>query len=141
LQKENPMKTHAPVVVIARLLLAAMFVLAGIGKFTALAGTAGYIASKGLPMPMLLAVLSGTLELVGGIALAVGLHARWAALALALFTLLASFIFHNFWAMAADQAMVNQLMFMKNLSIVGGMLFVFSFGAGPASVDARLGKA
>ncbi len=127
----------APVVVIARVLLALMFVLAGVFKFAGLAGTAGYIASKGLPMPMLLAVLTAILEVVAGIALAVGFQARWAALALALFTLLASFIFHNFWAMPPEQMMVNQLMFMKNLAVVGGLLFVFSFGAGPASMDAR----
>jgi len=131
------MKTSAPVVVIARVLLALMFVLAGFSKFASLAGTAGYIASKGLPMPMVLAVLTAVLEVVGGIALIVGFQARIAALALALFTIAAAFLFHNFWAMPADQAFVNQLMFMKNLSIAGGLLFVFSLGAGPASLDAR----
>ena len=131
------MKTSAPVVVIARVLLALMFVLAGFSKFAGLAGTAGYIASKGLPMPMVLAVLTAIIEVVGGIALIVGFQARFAALALAVFTILASFLFHNFWAMPADQAFVNQLMFMKNLAVAGGLLFVFSLGAGPASLDAR----
>ena len=131
------MKTSAPVVVIARVLLALMFVLAGFSKFAGLAGTAGYIASKGLPMPMVLAVLTAIVEVVGGIALIVGFQARFAALALAVFTILASFLFHNFWAMPAEQAFVNQLMFMKNLAVAGGLLFVFSLGAGPASLDAR----
>lgn len=131
------MKTSAPIVVIARVLLALMFVLAGFSKFAGLAGTAGYIASKGLPMPMVLAVLTAIIEVVGGIALIVGFQARIAALALALFTIAASFLFHNFWAMPADQAFVNQLMFMKNLAVAGGLLFVFSLGAGPASLDAR----
>jgi putative oxidoreductase len=131
------MKTSAPVVVVARVLLALMFVLAGFSKFAGLAGTAGYIASKGLPMPMVLAVLTAIVEVVGGIALIVGFQARIAALALALFTIAASFLFHNFWAMPADQAFVNQLMFMKNLAVAGGLLFVFSLGAGPASLDAR----
>lgn len=131
------MKTHAPVVVIARVLLALMFVLAGFSKFAGLEGTAGYIGSKGLPMPMLLAVLTAIVEVVGGIALIVGFQARYAALALAVFTLLASVLFHNFWAMPAEQAFVNQLMFMKNLAVAGGLLFVFSMGAGPASLDAR----
>lgn len=131
------MKTSAPVVVIARVLLALLFVLAGFSKFAGLAGTAGYIASKGLPVPMVLAVLTAIIEVVGGIALIVGFQARIAALALALFTVAASFLFHNFWAMPADQAFVNQLMFMKNLAVAGGLLFVFSFGAGPASLDAR----
>ena len=127
----------APVVLVARILLALMFILAGIGKFAGLAGTAGYIASKGLPMPTVLAFGTAVLEVVGGLAIAVGFHARWAALALALFTLLASVLFHNFWAMPAEQVMTQQLMFMKNLAIAGGLLLVFSFGAGPASLDAR----
>ncbi len=131
------MKTSTPVVVIARLLLAAMFILAGISKFGNLEGTAGYIASGGLPMASVLAVLVAALEVVGGIALAVGFQARMAAAALAGFTLLATVLFHNFWAMPADQAFVQQLMFMKNLAVVGGLLMVFSFGAGPASVDSR----
>jgi putative oxidoreductase len=131
------MKTSAPLVVAARLLLALMFILAGFSKFTGLEGTAGYIASKGLPLATLLAFGAATLELVGGLALALGLKARWAAGALALFTLFATFVFHNFWAMPADQAFVNQLMFMKNLSVIGGLLMVVSFGAGPASIDAR----
>jgi putative oxidoreductase len=131
------MKTPAPLVALARLLLALMFVLAGLSKFGNLAGTAGYIASKGLPLPMLLAAAAGALEVVGGVALAVGFQARWAALALALFTIVITPIFHNFWAVPAGQAMVNQLLFMKNMSVVGGLLFVFSLGAGPASFDAR----
>jgi putative oxidoreductase len=128
---------NAPVALIARLLLSLMFILAGFSKFAALAGTAGYIASKGLPMPSVLAVLVAALEVLGGLAIAIGLHARIAALALAVFTLLATVLFHNYWAMPADQQMVQQLMFMKNLSVVGGLLLVYVFGDGGASVDAR----
>jgi putative oxidoreductase len=134
----NNNNPSTPVVVAARLLLALMFVLAGFSKFAGLEGTAGYIASKGLPLPSLLAFGTATLEVVGGLALAFGLQARWAAAALALFTLAASVLFHNFWAMPADQAMVNQLMFMKNLAVAGGLLMVVAFGAGPASIDARI---
>ncbi len=122
---------------VARVLLALMFVLSGFAKFGGLDGTAGYIASQGLPMPGVLAFGAATLEVVAGLALAVGWQARWAALALALFTLVASVIFHAFWSVPADQAMTQQLMFMKNVSIAGGLLFVFALGAGPASVDAR----
>ena len=135
------MKTYAPVVVLARLLLALIFVMAGFSKFGDLGGTAGYIASKGLPLPQVLAFMTAALELIGGIALVIGFQARWAALAMALFTLLATVLFHNFWAMLADQQFVQQLMFMKNLSIVGGLLMVFSLSAGPASVDARRSSA
>ena len=126
-----------PLVVIGRVLLALMFIMAGISKLGDLSGTAGYIASGGLPMASVLAVLVGLLELFGGIAVAVGFHARWAALALGLFTLLASVLFHKFWAVPADQAFVQQLMFMKNLAVAGGMFVVAALGAGPGSVDAR----
>lgn len=128
---------NAPLAVAGRVLLALVFILAGFSKFGGLEGTAGYIASKGLPMASVLALLTAVLEVVGGLALAIGYQARWAALALAVFTLLATFLFHNFWAMPADQAFVQQLMFMKNLAITGGLLFVFSMGAGPLSVDSR----
>ena len=131
------MKSIPSVAAAGRVLLALMFILAGFGKFAALQGTAGYIASKGLPLPSVLALGAGVLELVGGIALAVGFKARWAALALAVFTLVASVIFHNYWALPAEQQMVQQLMFMKNIAITGGLLLVFSLGAGPASFDAR----
>jgi putative oxidoreductase len=77
------------------------------------------------------------LEVLGGLALIVGWQTRWAALALALFTLAASVIFHNFWALPADQQMVQQLVFMKNLSVAGGMLVLAACGAGALSLDAR----
>ncbi|XVJ69057.1 MAG: DoxX family protein [Rhizobacter sp.] len=122
---------------IGRVLLALMFVLAGISKIGGFDGTVGFIASKGLPLPSLLAVATIALELLGGLALMVGWQTRWAALALALFTLVASVIFHNFWALPAEQQMVQQLMFMKNLSVAGGMLVLSAFGAGAYSLDGR----
>lgn len=125
-----------PLVVVGRVLLALMFVLSGFGKLTGIEGTAGYIASAGLPIATALAVIVGLLEFFGGLALMVGFHARWAALALGVFTLLASLLFHNFWAMPADKAFMQQLIFMKNLSVAGGMFIVAALGAGPASIDA-----
>jgi putative oxidoreductase len=131
------MNPKSSVVPIARLLLALMFVLAGISKFAGLGGTAGYIASKGLPLPMVLAFATAALEVLGGLAIIVGFHTRIAAIVLALFTLVATFVFHAFWAVPAEQQMVQQLMFMKNLSVAGGLLLLFSFGAGGMSLDAR----
>jgi len=131
----DSMKT--PLVVVGRVLLALMFILAGLSKLGNISGTAGYIASGGLPLASVLAVVVGLLELLGGIAIAIGFQARWAALALGLFTLAASLLFHNFWAVAPDQAFVQQLMFMKNLSVAGGLFIVAALGAGPVSLDAR----
>jgi putative oxidoreductase len=126
-----------PFLVGGRVLLAMMFVLSGISKLTNLAGTAGYIASGGLPFASGLAVVVGLLELLGGLAIAFGFRARWAALALGLFTLAASVLFHKFWAVPPDQAFVQQLMFMKNLSVAGGLFIVAALGAGAMSMDAR----
>jgi len=122
---------------IGRILLAVLFVLAGFSKIGGFEGTAAYIASKGLPLSTALAAATIALELIGGVALAVGYKARWAALALAAFTLLASVIFHAYWAMPVDQQRVQQLMFMKNIAIVGGLLMVFAFGAGRYSIERR----
>ena len=127
----------SPLVVAARLLLALMFIVSGFGKLSNIAGTTAFIASIGLPAAGLLAVGAGVLELVAGIALVVGFKARWAALALGFFTLLASVLFHAYWAAPAEQAYVQQLMFMKNLAVAGGMFLVAALGAGPFSIDAR----
>lgn len=121
---------QATAALVGRLLLAYMFIVAGWGKIGGFEGTVGYIASKGLPLPNVLAMATIALELVAGIALAVGFKARWAALALAIFTVLASVIFHAYWAMPADQVRVQTLMFNKNLAITGGLLMVFAFGPG-----------
>lgn len=120
---------------VGRVLLALLFIIAGIGKIGGFEGTVGFIASKGLPVPALLAAGTVALEIVGSVALIVGFKARWAALALAAFTLLATVIFHNYWAMPAEQQTVQQLMFLKNLGVAGGLLMVFAFGPGRFSVD------
>ena len=125
---------------IGRVLLALMFVLAGFSKISGFDGTVGYIASGGLPAPSLLAVLTIIVEVGGGLAIIFGFGTRWAALVLAGFTLLASLSFHAFWKVPADQQMVQQLLFMKNISVVGGLLVLAAFGAGAFSLDARRGK-
>lgn len=120
---------------VARILLAAIFIMSGINKIGGFEGTVGYIASKGLPMPQVLAALTIFIEVVGGIMLVVGWKARWAALAIGAFTLLAAFLFHNYWAMPAEQKMQQMQSFWKNLAIAGGMLMVVAMGPGRLSVD------
>jgi putative oxidoreductase len=121
----------------ARVLFAVLFLPAGISKLTGFAGTVGYIASVGLPLPSLGAVLALAVEILGSAALLAGYGTRIAALALALFTLVASFFFHAFWAVPADQAFVVQLLFFKNIAVVGGLLALAAGGAGDWSLDAR----
>ena len=122
---------------IGRVLLALLFLDSGYGKIGGFAGTAGYIGSTGLPMPEVMAGAALVVELIGGILLVIGWKARWAALALAVFTLVATFLFHNYWTMPAAQQMMQKLMFLKNLGIIGGLLFVAAYGAGRFSVDRR----
>jgi putative oxidoreductase len=129
---------RSPLALIGRVLLALMFVKAGFGKLGNIDGTAAYIASGGLPLPAVLAVLVGLFELLAGAALAVGFKARWVALALGVFTLLASVLFHRFWAVSAERQMVQQLFFLKNMAVAGGMFMVAALGAGPVSFDGRV---
>ena len=126
-----------PVSLVGRILLAALFLPAGIGKLTGFAGTVGYITSVGLPLPQVAAAIALVVEIVGGIALITGFGTRFAALALAVFTAVASFFFHNYWAAPAEQQMVQQLMFFKNVAVVGGLLTLAAWGAGSWSLDAR----
>ncbi len=126
-----------PLSLAGRLLLALLFLPAGISKIGGFAGTVGYIGSVGLPMPSFAAALALVVEIAGGLALIVGFGTRWAALALALFTLVASFFFHNYWAMPVDKQMMQQLMFFKNIAIVGGLFTIAAWGPGAWSVDAK----
>jgi len=126
-----------PLALVGRLLLAALFLPAGIGKITGFAGTVGYIASAGLPLPTVGALVAIVVEVVGSAALIAGYGTRLAALVLALFTLVASFFFHAFWAVPAEQQFVTQLLFFKNIAVVGGLLTLSAWGAGAWSLDAR----
>jgi putative oxidoreductase len=115
----------------ARIFLAHIFLLAGIGKLGAgYAGTEGYMAAMGVPAILLPLVIA--LEIGGGLALIVGFCTRWAALALAAFSVVAAFIFHrNF----GDQ--MQMILFMKNFAMAGGLLLLYVYGAGALSIDAK----
>jgi putative oxidoreductase len=115
-----------------RLLIAVIFLFSGFGKIMAPEATQAYIASAGLPLPVVGYVLAIIVEVGGGILLAVGYQARLVALIMAVFSVIAACAFHNNFA---DQ---NQLIhFLKNLCIAGGLLQVVAFGAGSLSVDGR----
>lgn len=126
-----------PLSLIGRVLLALLFVPAGFSKIGGFAGTAGYIASQGVPFPELATAAAIGVELGLGLLLLVGLQTRWAALGIALFTAVITFIFHNYWAVPADQVMMQQQAFFKNIAVVGGLLTVAAWGAGAWSLDAK----
>lgn len=128
-------KTYGPLA--GRILLALIFLVSGYGKITGFEGTVGYIAKSGLPLPQLAAIGAIVVELGGAILLIIGWQARWAATAMFLFLIPTTLIFHNFWAADVAQVQGQTIHFMKNLCIMGGMLYVMAFGAGPLSVDNR----
>lgn len=124
----NNSQLNNSVTLLARILMSVMFIMAGWGKIGGYAGTQGYMEAMGVPGMLLPAVIA--LELLGGIAILVGFKARYAALLLAGFSFVAALIFHaNF----ADQ--MQSILFMKNMAITGGLLYIFANGAGKFSLD------
>lgn len=118
-----------------RILLASIFIWSGLDKIGNFAGTAGYMAGQGIPLAEAALVLSIIIEVGGGLMLIFGWQARWAALAILLWLIPVTLIFHNFWAVEAAQKQMQMIHFYKNLGIMGGMLYVMAFGAGPLSLD------
>ena len=122
---------------IGRILIAIIFIKAGWGKIGGWEGTAGYMASKGLPMVPLLLAATIALELGGGILLAAGWQTRWVALLFFLWLIPTTFIFHAFWGIDSAQVQNQMNHFLKNVAIMGAMLMLFAFGPGAYSVDKR----
>lgn len=124
------------IVPLGRILFSLIFILASFNHFTA--GAVGYAASQGVPMPEILVPASGVLALVGGLSVLAGYYAKIGALMIVAFLLPVTFMMHNFWAVP-DPMMhgIQMAMFMKNLSMMGGALLIYHYGAGPFSVDER----
>jgi putative oxidoreductase len=120
-----------------RILLALIFIVSGYGKIGGYAGTAGYMASKGLPMVDVLLLLTILIELGGGLLIAIGWKARWAAAVTFLFLIPVTLVFHNPAGLDPAAAQQQMIQLLKNVSIMGGMLGLFAFGAGGFSLDAR----
>ena len=124
-------QSDALISLIARVLMAYIFIMAGWGKITAYSATVGYMESMGVPGALL--PLTILIEFGGGLALLFGFQARFAALGLAVFSLITAFLFHG----SAEDA-IN---FMKNMAMTGGLLFLMLHGAGKFSVDHVIEKA
>jgi putative oxidoreductase len=128
-----------PLALAARILMALLFLPEGINKINGFSGTAGYIAAAGLPLPELGVALAIVVEVGGSLALLVGFQARWVALIMAIFTVATGFFFHKFWATPTDHAMLEHIMFFKDMAIAGGLLMMVAFGPGSWSFDAKSG--
>ena len=128
---------HNALNLIGRILLAAFFLPAGLSQLSGFEGPDGYITSVGFPLPTVAAAAAIAVEILGSVALIVGFQTRIIAAVLAVFTVVASVFFHAFWAAAPEQAFVQQLLFFKNIGVIGGLLVLVSSGAGAWSIDAK----
>ena len=126
----------APVVVLGRILFVLIFVMAGPNHFSH--QTIAYAASTGVPLASIAVPVSGLMALLGGLSIALGYRARIGAWLIVLFLLPVTPMMHNFWAVT-DPMMhqMQMIMFMKNLSMLGGALLITQFGSGPGSLDGR----
>jgi putative oxidoreductase len=122
---------------VGRVFLALIFVASGYFKFVGIAGTIAYFTRLGVPQPQIMAYVVAAVELIGGLMVLVGFKARWAALVLCVFTGIALYLGHKFWAAPADQYNNQFNHALKNLAIMGGFLLLYAYGPGRYSVDAR----
>lgn len=132
----TPQEALRWLVPVGRALFAAVFILASFGHFSS--GTIGYAASAGVPLAGIAVPLSGVLALVGGLSVLLGYRARLGAVLLIIFLVPVTLMMHKFWAVSDPMmARMQQVMFLKNVSMTGAALLIAYFGAGPVSIDAH----
>ena len=127
-------------ILVARLLLAVLFLVFGWGKLTDYGGTAAYMTQAGAPAPSLAAIVAIVVEVFVALAIVLGAWTRPLALLLALYTLGTGLIGHPFWTMEGAARYANAINSYKNVGIIGGFLLLYVTGPGRYSVDARLGR-
>ena len=128
---------QSQMLLVGRILLAAVFLVAGIRKALAFAGSVGYLTKLGFPAPEVMAVIAIIVEVGGGALLVLGWQARKIAWLMILFVAIATLMAHRFWEFDAAQYANQMNHFLKNAAIIGGMLYVAVFGPGALSVDGR----
>ena len=121
--------------IIGRIGLAWLFLWSGYGMFAHTASQVALMQAYGMPAANILIWPTALVEVFAGAMLVVGWRARWPALALIVFTVATTFIFHAYWSVPADQVMNQQIEFIKNLAIVGGLLLVLAHGSGRYALD------
>ena len=122
---------------VGRILMAVIFLLSGVGKIGNFAGTAAYMAHQGVPLTELALVITIIIEVGGAAMLILGWNVRPAAGVLFLWMIPVTLMFHNFWAAPVDQQTIQQIMFLKNIAMMGGFLYIMTFGSGPFSLDRK----
>jgi putative oxidoreductase len=132
----NP-AAQSQMLLLGRILLALIFLVAGIRKLMAVAGSAGYFAKLGFPMPEVMVWVAIVIEIGGAVLLITGWNARRAAWLLIVFTAVATAMAHRFWEFDAAQYANQMNHFLKNVALIGGLLYLAAFGPGALSVDSR----
>lgn len=111
---------------VGRFLMALVFVLSGIGKVSNFGGTERLLASEGIPLAAIATVVVIVVELGGALMLMFGVWPGWAALALFLYLIPVTLVMHNYWAAPPEQHQNQLVHFLKNVSIMGGLLTFFA---------------
>jgi putative oxidoreductase len=123
------------ILLLARLLMAALFLPSGFGKLLGFAGFAASLANQGMPLPTLMAAAGVAIEILGPLALIAGVVPRPTAIVLAVFVVMATLISHRFWEFSDQARRAQSVNFWKNAAIVGGLMFYFVSGPGALSLS------
>jgi putative oxidoreductase len=136
-----PNSSSGITVLAGRILMSVIFLLSGTSKVLGYSGMVAYATAKGLPMAGAGIAIAAVIEILGGLAVLTGFQTRIVSWILFLYLIPVSFTIHNFWALQGMERMDNQIHFMKNFAIMGGLLILSAHGAGPLSIDgARAAK-
>lgn len=130
---------QSQLMLLGRILLGLVFLVAGVRKLMAVAGSTGYLAKLGFPAPEVLIWVAILIEVGGAALLILGWQARKVSWLLIVFVAVATFMAHRFWQVDPGQYANQMNHFLKNLAIIGGLLYVVAFGAGALSLDNRQG--
>lgn len=128
-------KTSNALLLLGRVAIAAVFIPSGFSKLSNLGGFIAGLDGRGVPLASILGPLGGLIEFLGGIAVVVGFHVRFASVLMILFTIAATLIAHRFWEFQGTQRQMQQTQFFKNLAIVGGFIFLMVNGGGRYCID------
>lgn len=135
-----PNSSGSAVSLAGRFLMCLVFIGSGIAKVTAFSMMTGFLASKGVPLASLALGAAAAVEILGGLAVLAGFKTKIVAWLLFLYLIPTTLLFHNFWTMQGMERMDNQVHFMKNLAIMGGLLLLAANGANGYSVDSSTAK-
>ncbi len=126
---------HDAIALVGRLLMGWIFLSSGFGKLMNVAGFAAVLAKRGVPAPSFMGWLGAIVEFGGGLLIILGVKIRYAAILMILFVIVATLISHRYWEFTGADLAAQRTNFWKNVTIVGGLLFLFLAGAGRYSVD------